>query len=148
MTFYSYNYLVEQNKTPNILFIIVSIILVLAVVISGYRYYRNRTDNKYRDLLIIFVLCAALFVGINYNNYEKQLDVTNKTNQTLTLMRSIAKSKDVSAKKLYSNNSALTEGMLIKNGKKIYRVSFDNNQNSFTLTNVHLVDNSNVTYRK
>ncbi|WP_125770055.1 DUF3290 domain-containing protein [Companilactobacillus furfuricola] len=148
MTFYSYNYLVEQNKTPNLLFIVVTLILVLAVVISGYLYYRNRTDNKYRDLLIIFVLSAALFVGINYNNYEKQLDVTNKTNQSLTLMRSVAKSKDVSAKKLYSNSSALTEGMLIKNGKKIYRVSFDNNQNSFTLTTVHLVDRSNVTYRK
>ncbi|WP_125708479.1 DUF3290 domain-containing protein [Companilactobacillus zhongbaensis] len=148
MTFYSYNYLDEQNKTPNLLFIFVSMILVLAVVISGYLYYRNRTDNKYRDLLIIFVLSGALFVGINYNNYEKQLDVTNKTNQTLTLMRSVAKSKDVSAKKLYSNSSALTEGMLIKDGKKIYRVSFDTNQNSFTLTNVHLVNKDNVTYRK
>lgn len=148
MTFYSYNYLAEQNKTPNLLFIFVSLVLVLAVVISGYLYYRNRTDNKYRDLLIIFVLSGALFVGINYNNYEKQLDVTNKTNQTLTLMRSVAKSKDVSAKKLYSNSSALTEGMLIKNGKKIYRVSFDTNQNSFTLTNVHLVNKDNVTYRK
>lgn len=148
MTFYSYNYLAEQNKTPNLLFIFVSLVLVLAVVISGYLYYRNRTDNKYRDLLIIFVLSGALFVGINYNNYEKQLDVTNKTNQTLTLMRSVAKSKDVSAKKLYSNSSALTEGMLIKNGKKIYRVSFDTNQNSFTLTHVHLVNKDNVTYRK
>lgn len=148
MTFYSYDYLVEQNKTPNILFIIVTIILVVALLITGYRYYRNRTDNKYRDLLIIFVLGAFTFVGINYNNYEKQLDVTNKTNQTLTLMKSVAKSKHTSAKKLYSNNSAPTEGMLIKNGKHYYRVSFDNNQNSFTLMNANLVDNSKVTLRK
>jgi len=55
------------------------------------------------------------------------LDINNKTNQTLTLMRSIAKIKKVSVQKLYSNSSTPTEGMLIKNGKQIYRVSFDNN---------------------
>lgn len=148
MTFYSYSYLVDQNKMPNFIFIVVTIALAVALFITGYRYFRNRTDNKYRDLLIIFILSTFLFIGINYNNYEKQIDVNNKTNQTLTLMRSVAKVKKVSVKKLYSNSSTLTEGMLIKNGKKIYRVSFDNNQNSYTLTDANMVNNDNITLQK
>lgn len=148
MTFYSYNYLVAQNKVPNFLFIIVTVILALAILITGFLYYRNRTDNKYRDLLIIFAFSTALFIGINYNNYEKQLDVSNKTNQTLTLMRSVAKTKDVSPKKLYSNSSSPTEGMLIKNGKHIYRISFDSNQNSYTLIKAHLVNSDKVKLQK
>ncbi|MFD1472778.1 DUF3290 domain-containing protein [Companilactobacillus mishanensis] len=148
MTFYSYEYLVEQNSTPNFLFIAVTFALALALLVTGFLYFRNRNDNKYRDLLLIFVLGTVLFIGINYNNYEKQLDVSNKTNQTLTLMRSIAKEKKVSVKKLYSNSASPTEGMLIKNGEKFYRVSFDTNQSSYTLTNSNLVDSSNVTLKK
>jgi Protein of unknown function (DUF3290). len=86
-----------------------------------------------------------LFIGINYNNYEQQLDINNKTNQTLELMRSVAKDKKVSAKKLYSNSSSLTEGMLIKSGKNIYRVSFDNSLNSYTLSKASLIDSSKIT---
>ncbi|MQS89091.1 DUF3290 domain-containing protein [Companilactobacillus mishanensis] len=148
MTFYSYEYLVEQNSTPNFLFIAVTFALALALLVTGFLYFRNRNDYKYRDLLLIFVLGTVLFIGINYNNYEKQLDISNKTNQTLTLMRSIAKEKKISVKKLYSNSSSPTEGMLIKNGEKLYRVSFDTNQSSYTLTNSNLVDSSNVTLKK
>jgi hypothetical protein len=148
MTFYSYNYLVTQNSTPNFIAIVVTIVLAIALVFTGFRYIKNRADNKYRDLFIIFILGALLFVGINYNNYEKQLDVNTKTNQTLTLMRSVAKAKDVSVKKLYSNSSTPTEGMLIKDGKKYYRVSFDNNQSSYTLTNANIINTDNVTLQK
>lgn len=148
MTFYSYAYLVDQNKTPNFIFIIATIILAIALLFTAYRYYKNRNDNKYRDLLIIFLFAMVLVVGINYNNYEKDLDVNNKTNQTIELMESIAKNKDVSAKKLYSNSSTLAEGMLIKNGKTIYRVSFDDNQNSYTLTKVGLVKKDDVKIQK
>ncbi|AKP68108.1 DUF3290 family protein [Companilactobacillus ginsenosidimutans] len=148
MTFYSYDYLVQQNSTPNVVFITVTIILVAALLFTGYRYIRNRADNKYRDLFIIFVMGAALFIGINYNNYEKQLDISNKTNQTLTLMRSVAKVKNVSVKKLYSNTSTPAEGMLIKNGKYYYRVSFDNNQNSYTLTNANILNTKTVNLQK
>lgn len=89
-----------------------------------------------------------MFIGINYNNYEQQLDINNKTNQTLELMRSVAKDKKVSAKKLYSNSSSLTEGMLIKSGKNIYRVSFDNNLSSYTLSNASLINSGKITLIK
>lgn len=144
MDFYSYQYLVEHNNEPNFLFIIGIMILAIAIFITGFLYYRNRWDNKYRDLLIIFAFGIILFIGINYNNYEQQLDVNNKTNQTLDLMRSVAKDKNVNAKKLYSNSSSLTEGMLIKSGKDIYRVSFDNNQSSYTLTKANVIGSQKI----
>ena len=144
MDFYSYQYLVEHNNEPNFLFIIGIMILAIAIFITGFLYYRNRSDNKYRDLLIIFAFGIILFIGINYNNYEQQLDVNNKTNQTLDLMRSVAKDKNVNAKKLYSNSSSLTEGMLIKSGKDIYRVSFDNNQSSYTLTKANVIGSQKI----
>lgn len=140
MSFYSYQYLVEHNNEPNFLFIIGILILAAAIFITSYLYFKNRSDNKYRDLLIIFGFGIVLFIGINYNNYEQQLDINNKTNQTLGLMRSVAKDKNVSAQKLYSNSSSLTEGMLIKSGKNIYRVSFDNNLSSYTLTHANIVN--------
>ena len=144
MDFYSYQYLVDHNNEPNFLFIIGILILAVAIFITGYLYFKNRSDNKYRDLLIIFALGIVLFIGINYNNYEQQLDVNNKNNQTLTLMRSVARDKKVSEKRLYSNSSSLTEGMLIKAGSKIYRVSFDNNQNSYTLIEANLITSQKI----
>jgi len=56
MAFYSYGYSVTQNKMTNIVFIIVTIALAAVLLFIGYRYFKNRSDNKYRDLLIIFVL--------------------------------------------------------------------------------------------
>ncbi|WP_125762246.1 DUF3290 family protein [Companilactobacillus hulinensis] len=144
MTFYSYQHLYEQNQEPNFLFILVILGLSIALIVSGVLYFRNRRDNKYRDLAIIFVFAIALFFGINYNNYEKQIDINNQTNQTLTLMRSISKEKKIPKKKLYSNSSSLTEGMLIKAGKNYYRVSFDNNVNSYTLNRASIVDSSQI----
>jgi len=144
MTFYSYQHLYEQNQEPNFLFILVILGLSIALIVSGVLYFRNRRDNKYRDLAIIFVFAIALFFGINYNNYEKQIDINNQTNQTLTLMRSISKEKKIPKKKLYSNSSSLTEGMLIKAGKNYYRVSFDNNVNSYTLNKASIVDSSQI----
>jgi len=144
MNFYSYQYLVTHNNEPNFLFIIGILILAVAIFVTGFLYFRNRSDNKYRDLLIIFALGIILFIGINYNNYEQQLDVSNKNSQTLTLMRSVARDRKISEKRVYSNSSSLTEGMLIKAGSKIYRVSFDNNQNSYTLTEANLVTSQKI----
>ncbi len=144
MNFYSYQYLVEHNNEPNFLFIIGILILAVAIFVTGFLYFRNRSDNKYRDLLIIFALGIILFIGINYNNYEQQLDVSNKNNQTLTLMKSVARDKEVSTKHLYSNSSSLAEGMLIKAGPQIYRVSFDNNQSSYTLTKANLITSQKI----
>jgi len=144
MNFYSYQYLTNHNNEPNILFIMGLIVLAGAIFVTSYLYFKNRSDNKYRDLLIIFGLGIILFVGINYNNYEKQLDVNNKTNQTLELMRSVAKEKKLSTKNLYSNSSSLNEGMLIKSGNNIYRVSFDNNLSSYTLTNASIISSQEI----
>lgn len=94
--------------------------------------------------MIIFGLGIFLFIGINYNNYEQQLDINNKTNQTLGLMQSVAKDKKVSKNKLYSNSSSLTEGMLIKAGKDIYRVSFDNNLSSYTLSKANIISSQKI----
>lgn len=144
MNFYSYQYLVEHNNEPNFLFIIGIVILAAAIFITSLLYFRNRSNNKYRDLLIIFAFGIILFIGINYNNYEQQLDISNKTNQTLELMRSVAKEKKLSTKNLYSNSSSSTEGMLIKSGNDIYRVSFDNNQGSYTLTRASVISSQSI----
>lgn len=144
MNFYSYQYLLAHNNEPNFLFIIGILVLAVAIFVTGFLYFKNRSDNKYRDLLIIFAFGIILFIGINYNNYEQQLDINNKNNQTLELMKSVARDKKVSTKKLYSNNSSLTEGMLIKAGKDIYRVSFDNNQSSYTLTKANIISSQKI----
>ncbi|AYE38899.1 DUF3290 domain-containing protein [Companilactobacillus zhachilii] len=144
MNFYSYQYLVEHNNEPNFLFIIGTFVLAAAIFVTSFLYFKNRSDNKYRDLLIIFAFGIILFIGINYNNYEQQLDVNNKTNQTLELMRSVAKEKKLSTKHLYSNSSSLSEGMLIKSGNDIYRVSFDNNQSSYTLTRASIISSQSI----
>lgn len=144
MNFYSYQYLVEHNNEPNFLFIIGIFVLAAAIFVTSFLYFRNRSNNKYRDLLIIFAFGIILFIGINYNNYEQQLDINNKTNQTLELMRSVAKEKKLSTKHLYSNSSSLNEGMLIKSGNDIYRVSFDNNQSSYTLTRASIIGSQSI----
>ena len=144
MNFYAYQYLYQQNHQPNIWGIFIICALAIALLITSYLYYKNRSDNKYRDLLIIFAFAIALFVGINYNNYERQIDVSNQTSQTLVFLNSVAKEKQVSPQKLYVSSSTLSEGMLIKIGQDFYRVSFDNNLNSYTLNRANLVDVENI----
>ena len=56
MLFYRYSYFINQNDFEFYFKILLSLLVGSLILIFFVQYLRHRSDSKYRDLLIIFVL--------------------------------------------------------------------------------------------
>ena len=87
MKFYSYEYLQSKIEQNNIVGIVIVGVLLLVLLFSIAKYYKNKQDTKYRELSIILVLGTILAVTIGIGNYQdKSISVcaTFKSPQTTT----------------------------------------------------------------
>lgn len=75
MKFYSYELLQSKIAQNNIVGIVIVGILLLVLLFSLIKYYKNRQDTKYRELSIILVLGTILAVTIGIGNLFVKHDV-------------------------------------------------------------------------
>ncbi|WP_251945024.1 DUF3290 family protein [Latilactobacillus sakei] len=71
MLFYRYSYFINQNDFEFYFKILLSLLVGSLILIFFVQYLRHRSDSKYRDLLIIFVLVGVLLGGIQYTRVEQ-----------------------------------------------------------------------------
>jgi len=70
MKFYSYEYLQSKIEQNNLVGIVIVGLLLLVLLFSLVKYYKNKQDTKYRELSIILVLGTILAVTIGIGNYQ------------------------------------------------------------------------------
>ena len=70
MKFYSYEYLLNKIDQSNTITYVVGGFLLLLIIVSLFKYYKNRQDSKYRELAIIMILGIFLLIGIQACDYQ------------------------------------------------------------------------------
>lgn len=139
--FYTYEYFLKQvNSSQNFKFIIAAIIGLLLVGLA-FQFAHHHDDNKYRDLIIIVVLCGILLLGIQFTNYQQSRNTNNKSSQMTFFIKSLAKDKKVKPQDIYCNQTALTNQMVVKIRKDYYQVIFNTDFSSYQLVKAALVNN-------
>ena len=83
MLFYRYSYFINQNDFEFYFKILLSLLVGSLILIFFVQYLRHRSDSKYRDLLIIFVLVGVLLGGIQYTRVE-QLNTAHSQQAQMT----------------------------------------------------------------
>ena len=114
MKFYSYEYLQSKIEQNNIVGIVIVGVLLLVLLYSLIKYYKNRQDTKYRELSIILVLGTVLAISVGITNYKDKSVSSNQYRSSVQFIEKIAEHLNVEKTSIYINSEASIENSFVK----------------------------------
>lgn len=140
MRFYSIDYLQMQSNINDYLkyIVIFSTLFILIVVFSLYM--RHRLQTKYRDLTIIAFLFLLFISGVQYADYTDSQNIHSQSSQMVNFVRFLSQKKDVNVNAIFSSSVQLSDGIIVKINDLFYRVKLSQDQKTYNLVEVSLVN--------
>ena len=140
MKFYSYEYLQSKIAQNNIVGIVIVGILLLVLLFSLIKYYKNRQDKKYRELSIILVLGTVLAITIGITNYKDKSVSSNQYRSSVQFIEKIAEHLNIEKTRIYINSEASIENSFVTIDDTYYRVISSGKKDDYLLEKIDLVD--------
>ncbi len=141
MNFYDISFLKSQAGLTNYLwYIFIFGSLILLTIVFGL-YLRQRIKTKYRDLSLIFLLFLVLSLGIQYSNYQVNQSKHSQSSQMVAFIEEFANNQNVDQKDILVNSTQLTDGIIVRANNHFYSIGLNPNQQSYTITETHLLNN-------
>ena len=140
MKFYSYEYLQSKIAQNNIVGIVIVGILLLVLLFSLAKYYKNRQDTKYRELSIILVLGTILAATIGIGNYQDKSISSTQYRSSVKFIEKIADHLNVEKTRIYINSEASIENSFVKIDDTYYRVISSGKKDDYLLEKIDLID--------
>ncbi|UQS84507.1 DUF3290 family protein [Apilactobacillus apisilvae] len=140
MDLYSYHYLTHPNTFIYYILLVLAILFGGLIIFNGFKYMRDRTNLKYRDIFITLILTACLAIGLVFSNILQQNNSNSQNSQTVKMVQDISKNMKVSKSKIYTSSTQLVNGMTVLVNKTYYQASFNSTFNSYQLSKIRLID--------
>lgn len=140
MKFYSYEYLQSKIEQNNIVGIVIVGVLLLVLLFSIAKYYKNKQDTKYRELSIILVLGTILAVTIGIGNYQDKSISSNQYRSSVQFIGKIADHLNVEKTRIYINSEVSIENSFVKIDDSYYRVISSGKKDDYLLEKIDLID--------
>ena len=140
MKFYSYEYLQSKIEQNNLVGIVIVGLLLLMLLFSLIKYYKNRQDKKYRELSIILVLGTVLAITIGITNYKDKSVSSNQYRSSVQFIEKIAEHLNIEKTRIYINSEASIENSFVKIDDTYYRVISSGKKDDYLLEKIDLVD--------
>ena len=142
MTFYTLNYIQNNQNTDRAIFYILMLVAASAMIIFTVLYLRDRFNTRYRDLGIIALLFLLMFVGIQYEKYTQINMQKSQATQIIPFIKSVARDENVKTSDVLVNSTTLTDGMIVRiDSKNVdYQLNLNEDRNTYTLTQAHVID--------
>ena len=140
MKFYSYEYLQSKIEQNNIVGIVIVGVLLLVLLFSMDKYYKNKQDTKYRELSIILVLGTILAVTIGIGNYQDKSISSNQYRSSVQFIEKIANHLNVEKTRIYINSEISIENSFVKIDDSYYRVISSGKKDDYLLEKIDLID--------
>ncbi|MFK4912135.1 DUF3290 domain-containing protein [Lactococcus petauri] len=141
MNFYDIDFLKTQaGLTDYLWYIFIFGSLILLIVVFSL-YLKHRIKTKYRDLSLIFFLFLILSLGIQYSNYQVNQSRHSQSSQMVNFVEQFADNMKVEQKDILVSSTQLTDGIIVKVKDDFYTVNLNADQQSYTITETHLLNN-------
>ena len=140
MKFYSYEYLQCKIEQNNIVGIVIVGVLLLVLLFSIAKYYKNKQDTKYRELSIILVLGTILAVTIGIGNYQDKSISSNQYRSSVQFIEKIADHLNVEKTRIYINSEVSIENSFVKIDDSYYRVISSGKKDDYLLEKIDLIN--------
>ena len=140
MKFYSYEYLQSKIEQNNLVGIVIVGLLLLVLLFSLVKYYKNKQDTKYRELSIILVLGTLLAITVSITNYKDKSISSNQYRSSVQFIDKIAEHLNIEKTRIYINSEASIENSFVKIDDTYYRVISSGKKDDYLLEKIDLVD--------
>ena len=141
MNFYDIGFLKTQvGLTDYLWYIFIFGSLILLIVVFSL-YLKHRIKTKYRDLSLIFFLFLILSLGIQYSNYQVNQSRHSQSSQMVNFVEQFADNMKVEQKDILVSSTQLTDGIIVKVKDDFYTANLNADQQSYTITETHLLNN-------
>ena len=140
MKFYSYEYLLNKIDQSNTITYVTGGFLLLIIIVSLFKYYKNRQDSKYRELAIIMILGIFLLIGIQVSDYQSNSISTNQYKSSIEFIEGVSEKLNIDKKHIYINSEASIENSFLKIDDNYYRVISNGKKGDYLLEKIELVE--------
>lgn len=140
MKFYSYEYLLNKIEQSNTITYIIGGILLIIIIVSLFKYYKNRQDSKYRELAIIMVVGIFLLIGIQISDYQSNSISANQYKSSVKFIEGVSEKLNIDKTHIYINSEASIENSFLKIDDNYYRVISSGKKDDYLLEKIELVE--------
>lgn len=140
MKFYSYEYLLNKIDQSNTITYVTGGFLLLIIIVSLFKYYKNRQDSKYRELAIIMILGIFLLIGIQVSDYQSNSISANQYKSSIEFIEVVSEKLNIDKKHIYINSEASIENSFLKIDDNYYRVISNGKKGDYLLEKIELVE--------
>ena len=142
MEFYTYAYVVQRGEFTSLLQYIMTSILLVALLVVGVKVMYNRFDTKFRDLGIIIVLGLVFLLGLQVNDYTRDINSAEESSYMVQFLNNLSERADVPKDKIRVNTLRVQDRMIVSIEEAYFEVTFTMNKDGYSLRPVEMI-NSN-----
>ena len=140
MEFYTYAYVVQRGEFTSLLQYIMTSILLVALLIVGVKVMYNRFDTKFRDLGIIIVLGLVFLLGLQVNDYTRDINSAEESNYMVQFLNNLSERADVPKDKIRVNTLRVQDRMIVNIEEAYVEVTFTMNKDGYSLRPVEMIN--------
>ena len=142
MEFYTYAYVVQRGEFTSLLQYIMTSILLVALLVVGVKVMYNRFDTKFRDLGIIIVLGLVFLLGLQVNDYTRDINSAEESSYMVQFLNNLSERADVPKDKIRVNTLRVQDRMIVNIEEAYFEVTITMNKDGYSLRPVEMI-NSN-----
>lgn len=142
MNFYTLEYLVKTQSADLILRSAIIIILLVIVILTSFKFMKDRMKTRLRDISIGIVVLTFILLGIQVEHYTQNNRDFSQSHVLLKFIESVATDNNISPYNVMVNSMTLKDGIIVRYNDEDYTVHLNNDNNSYTLERTHVINHN------
>ena len=142
MNFYTLDYITKTQSTGLIIRSAVIIVLLAIVILTSFKFMKDRMKTRLRDISIGIVVLTFILLGIQVEHYTQNNRDFSQSHVLLKFIESVATDYKVSPYNVLVNSTTLRDGIIVRYNDEDYTVHLNADNNSYTLERTHIINHN------
>ena len=142
MNFYTLDYITKAQSTGLIVRSAVIIVLLAIVILTSFKFMKDRMKTRLRDISIGIVVLTFILLGIQVEHYTQNNRDFSQSHVLLKFIESVATDYNVSPYNVLVNSTTLRDGIIVRYNGEDYTVHLNSDNNSYTLERTHIINHN------
>jgi hypothetical protein len=142
MNFYTLDYITKTQSTGLIIRSAVIIVLLAIVILTSFKFMKDRMKTRLRDISIGIVVLTFILLGIQVEHYTQNNRDFSQSHVLLKFIESVATDYNVSPYNVLVNSTTLRNGIIVRYNGEDYTVHLNSDNNSYTLERTHIINHN------